>query len=427
MSFGLYPSARGIESGVRLGLMIDERNDRKADRETAKEDRDLARSLQTMNLNRLMDDEFRRESLNRLNAAQHAVESLNQRIAAGERPAPNEVERVRQVYSDSINYSMGDFINQNAKPGTRKLFESWIPTDHNTMVPRLRIESEDGSSYMAPMTPNRSEDDQTVMEFPMEDVEELIPWLQGVIGEIEQSRIKQGDTGPIEAGRASRSAHAERMARREDKQWEWENKPGQESADWAITSLGNGRFVMYNKRTGERRAPTEQEMAQFGAGDQSGMKDSDRRAQYRLAIERLMPSNDVAMMNIIRDYQRQHGEEEGLSRWAQEYADFPSYDQWVRQNYGVDIYTGERDPNWRSPLAPQPERDPARTARAQEGAGLMWPGARDDGLGVGEARRSAPQAAPQAAPPVAVNPQTGERLILQNGQWVPMMSGTVNR
>lgn len=426
MSFGLFPSARGIEGGLRIGMMLEDRKDRKEDRMLAREDRarrhemeNLNKQLATMNLERLMDSQFREQARDRLYQAQYAAQSLHDRAKAGEQITPEQMREVQQMANSTIDFVMRDFINQGNEPGQVKHFDGWvIGQDGKTAVPRLRIENEGMDPYMAPMTPNRTKDDQTVMSFPVEDAANVIPFLTGLIDEIDGKLVGVGDRGPIERRDAARQAQAaeelhqrRRGEAREDKMWEWENKPT-DSADWALTSLGDGRFVQHNKRTGETRVPTPEELESILAGGGgSGTQNAKRYEEMRS----LGVPDEVA-----------RGVAYGVYKTVS--------DPVLGTTMIVDLATGQpvggfeivRDADgratgveWKSQVQ-QPRPAPARVEGAQQSMGLMWPSG-DQGLGVGEARRPPPGAPQQqGAPRTAINPQTGERLILQNGQWVPM-------
>src|SRR3546814_12758627 len=47
---------------------------------------------------------------------------------------------------------------------------------------------------------------------------------------------------------------------------DYKRRSGTGKSAWGVTSLGDGRFIMYNKQTGERRVPTAEEMQSLGGG-----------------------------------------------------------------------------------------------------------------------------------------------------------------
>lgn len=426
MSFGLFPSARGIEGGLRIGMMLEDRKDRKEDRMLAREDRarrhemeNLNKQLATMNLERLMDTQFREQARDRLNAARYEADRIEERKKAGEQVSREDAERVRRAGVEALDFAFQDFINLNAEPGQRKHLDGWVISQDGKMaVPRLRIENEGMDPYMAPMTPFHSKEDQTVLTIPVEDAAGSIDFVSKLIDEIDSRLVGLGDRSPIERRDAARQAQAaeelhqrRRGEAREDKQWEWENKPT-DSADWALTSLGDGRFVQHNKRTGETRVPTPEELESILAGGGgSGTQNAKRYEEMRS----LGVPDEVA-----------RGVAYGVYKTVS--------DPVLGTTMIVDLATGQpvggfeivRDADgratgveWKSQVQ-QPRPAPARVEGAQQSMGLMWPSG-DQGLGVGEARRPPPGAPQQqGAPRTAINPQTGERLILQNGQWVPM-------
>lgn len=208
---------QGIERGVRLGLMIDAAGQRKEDRAQAARMQKLQEALTGMQLGNLLDNQFREKASQQLNAAQFQFEQLQARAKSGEQVAPEEIERARETLRGALNFTYRDFINQNVDPGTYKELAGFIPTQRGTFVPQLAIKDKNTGQTIktAPMTPNRSSEDQTVMEFSEQDVADLIPWTQSVIAEIEAARVGHGDMGPIEGRRAAAAKADERSWERE--------------------------------------------------------------------------------------------------------------------------------------------------------------------------------------------------------------------
>jgi len=176
-------------------------------------------------------------------------------------------EKTRQA----LNRMYGPMINQGGPKNVHKQVVDLHPTNYGVMV-ELELTRPDRSTYRKPMTtPNRDEKDTQVAHFPWDAVYQDLAERRAAINFVRGGRVAYGDTAPLTALQTAEAKQAERQQGLEDYERKQQIKSryatsGAGKSAWDVTSLGDGRFVMYNKQTGERRLPTAEEIQSLGGG-----------------------------------------------------------------------------------------------------------------------------------------------------------------
>jgi len=193
--------------------------------------------------------------------AEADVAELERAAASGEAG-----EQTRQA----INRVYADEINKGGPANTYKEIADVWPTQDGVTF-ELEMTRPDGSKYRAPMTtPNRDETDTQVAVVPWDTLFTDLKARKAAIDMVRGRRVGLGDTAPLTELRAAEAAQAQRQQGLQDFMFKEDyrsSRRGQSGqSPWQITSLGDGRFVMFNKQTGERRLPTQEDLGTLGAG-----------------------------------------------------------------------------------------------------------------------------------------------------------------
>lgn len=169
----------------------------------------------------------------------------------------------------AVNYFMDPMLNRDDGHGQthdghdihgKKIIGMYPSEDGKHLGFQVHVSAKDkqgnDKSYQAPVTRDRSaHPDDPVLEVPVKNV------MDRVVGVKMARDMIQNDPDLVRQVR--RIAIMNGVTPNE------EDKP---SADWRISKLDNGRFVMYNQRTGERKYPSKEEVAKMGGfgGDHGG-------------------------------------------------------------------------------------------------------------------------------------------------------------
>lgn len=198
------------------------------------------------------------------------IEELERAASSGDADRETAAAFTR-VYADEINKG-------GPKDSYKEVVDFW-PTEDG-IVPELAVTRASGEKYRAPATqPNRDETDDDVMVIPWGQLFTDLKARKKMLELVRARRVGLGDSAPLTALQTAEAEAAKRKQGLEDFMFkeQYKNSLGG-SADWSVTSLGDGQFVMFNKRTGERRLPTQEEMAALSSGGAPGQGGLDATA-----------------------------------------------------------------------------------------------------------------------------------------------------
>jgi hypothetical protein len=224
--------ARGIMQGVALGAGLADRKEDKQlrremydrqvqredrhdawaaeDRDWQRENRELQSTLQQYQLQDLMDDRYRKEftaQADYLLGMQEMVLKDPEGFQAYLQQNPQEMRNINTAW----NTLSQPWINQGGEPGTQKSFAAFYPTQDGKLAPMLRVTPPGGSPYIAPLTMNRSsDDDDEVMSFTPEELTSRLAEMRHLATLVDNHKMRLGDTSVAERRRAAATKQDER-------------------------------------------------------------------------------------------------------------------------------------------------------------------------------------------------------------------------
>lgn len=244
------------QAGLQMDVLRGQMEDRSQLRGLGELEYSLQSGTPTPNAQRAYENMFKHYGDN-IDQAEADVTELERAASTGDADE-NTRQALNRVYADEINKG-------GPKNAYKEIADVW-PTENGVSFD-LKVTRPDGSTYIAPMTsPNRDEKDTQVAAVPWDTLFTDIKARKAAIDLVRGRRVGLGDTAPLTALQTAETKQVERQQGLEDFVFkeDYKRRSGTGKSAWGVTSLGDGRFIMYNKQTGERRVPTAEEMQSLG-------------------------------------------------------------------------------------------------------------------------------------------------------------------
>jgi len=253
-------ATQGLERGVRIGAAIDQVKRAKSQDEYQTEMRDIEMTMKKMQLETLKDDTTRQRVKRDLKTSLFHLENMKSKGPEYFKQLQQNPQMLNQVKQGMNGF--GSFMaNRGMNDGLIREFQEITPVgqdkDGNPLLSiDLKVHRQDGSSYFAPLTNNRSNDpNDTVKVFTEKELFTDMARINGLIDMYESALVGVGDDYPIE----KRTAGLKRKAEIEDR----EDKQKHELAKAKLKELGGGtkqgdiQLMEYFKRTGLAKTDAE--------------------------------------------------------------------------------------------------------------------------------------------------------------------------
>lgn len=229
--FGLRGFTEGLVGGMQAGRQMDDwawqdkQRGRQEERWQQQDElAELDQTLKRYQLEALKDERFREKYQRNAQFLRFAIDKATdpessqqwqQRVQSS--PAlERELQSALQLVSQP-------FINHGGPEGSRKRFAGFAPMDDGRLVPEVEVTRPDGSTYVAPMTENRSDaPDDAVMAFSPGEIAAYLAETEGLAQMVDAMAVRYGDTTPIERQQAEAESRSSRRAEEREQDRELE-------------------------------------------------------------------------------------------------------------------------------------------------------------------------------------------------------------